>query len=207
VGGVYFRKDAGGQHIQARPRHVNYAHTVPQSPGIGGFSSASAIWLMACLAWFGASWVAYALIFYFTTNRGERKQITGYNWFIHYALMFPEADRPAFWKPPHSPGELPDYIAMYQDRWTYHNSPDTWPADVCSDYYWEGIEYNGKDTYHNDTFTWFLWWTGDRWALSPGVDYEPEEFTFYSDGAEIKDYYRNPHTKKWVHVYMGKRGR
>jgi len=214
-GGVYFKTGPDGKHVQAMPRVWNYTRSPAQkggwgpgspfmSAGIDGWSGAAGLWLMALLAFFAAAWFAYALAHWFTTRYGEKKHITGYNWYMYYGLRFPECERPPFWKPPHSPGELPDFMVTYQGTWMYERSPPEWPGDCPAGYYWEGTPAHGKPTYHADDFEWFLWWLPGLWVLSPGVDYQPAERTFYSSGENIIDYYRNWHTGKWSHVYLGK---
>lgn len=215
-GGVYFKTGPDGKHVQAMPRHVNYARSDLQKgstgslgnfsvSGISGFSYLAVLWMMALLAFFSAMWAAYALIHYFTTEKGERKHITGYNWYIYYGLAFPECERPAFWKPPHSPGDLPDYIAVYQGSWTYEHPPTEWPADACTGYFWEIGDWNGEPRYGTDDLNWHLWWTGTQWCLSPSPGFEPAGLTFYEMTGEMKGYYWNPVTKKYAHVYRGKR--
>lgn len=214
-GGVYFKTGPDGKHVQAMPRTVRYTRSAAQKGGYGaglefssfgidGFSSLASLWMLALLAFFSAAWAAYALVFYFTTKTGERKRITGYNWYIHYGLAFPECERPAFWKPPHSPGDLPDLITVYKGRWTYEHPPTEWPADCCSGYFWEGIEWNGKPSYKTDDVKWLIWWNGIKWVLSPGLGYEPAGLTFYEMTGAMKGYYWNPVTKKYAHVYAGK---
>ncbi|MBA7477989.1 hypothetical protein ES707_13404 [subsurface metagenome] len=213
-GGVYFKKSPDGQHVQAMPRVRNYARSPAQqggwgegspfmSMGIAGFSGAAGIWMLACLAFFSAAWAAYALVFWFTTKTGERKKITGYNWFIHYALRFPEAERPPFWKPPHAIGELPNFLVNYMGMWTYEHSPLEWPVECCSGMYYEGLPCNLKKSYRTDDLKWFLWWKDPVWVLSPDLGFETPNLSFYSPDANIQGYYYNPVTKKYAHVYFG----
>lgn len=213
-GGVYFKRGPDGQHIQAMPRIWHY----PQSPaqlgewgegspfgsgGIKGFSGASALWMLALLGFFGALWTAWALANLFMTDRGEEKHITGYNWYIHYAMRFPEAERPPFWKPPHAINDLPAFIITYRDTWMYAHDPTEWPVSCPGDYYWRGTEFNGKPFYKNDDLTWYIWWDNTNWIVSEGVDYKGVGMTFVSGGADIVDYYQNPVSKRYSHVYFG----
>lgn len=213
-GGVYFKTGPDGKHIQAMPRVWRYTRSPAQqgkwetrSPflgfGMDAWTGASAIWMMALLAFWGAAWATFALIYYFTREPGDEKHITGYNWFMHYAMRFPEAERPPFWQPPHAPNDLPSFIALYKGMWTYEHDPLEWPADACTGYYWPSIPWNDKLSYKTDDFNWHIWWKDPMWVVSPGPGFEPEALTFYSSGAEIVDYYRNPVTKKWTHVYFG----
>lgn len=214
-GGVYFKHSPDGQHIQAMPRVWNYQRTPAQqggwgpgasflSTGIEGFSGAAGLWGLPLLLFCAAMWFYFAGKHQFVEPGMEPKRITGYNWYMHYALAFPECERAPFWKPPHSPGELPNFMATYKGLWTYHHAPPDWPDDCCSDYYWQGVPWNGKPTYHNDNFTWFLWWKPPLWVLSTGVDYEDPPFTYYSPDSEIVGSYKNPETGKCSNVYFGR---
>jgi len=217
-GGVYFKKSPDGQHIQAWPRLVNYTRSPAQRGGFGpfspflgfgieGYSGSAALWLAALIATFGAAWAAYAIAYVFSKPGKEGKHISGYNWYIYYALAFAECEHPPFWKPPHSPGDLPAYIVAYRGRWQYEHAPDEWPAEACGDYYWEGIGWQGKPSYKTDDFNWHIWWRGDLWVVSPGPGFEPEGLTYYrtelENGSKITGYYKNPVTKKLAHVYFG----
>lgn len=213
-GGVYFKKDAAGQHIQAMPRHVRYTRSALQqggwgeeSPflgfGVSGFSGASSLWLLALLAFFGAAWAAYAIANKFRTKKGEEKGITGYNWFIHYALAYPEMHRPPFWEPPHAPGDLPQVICTFQGTWHYEHAPPNWPYYCPSGYYWFKGWWGDCPYFGTDKNDWFLWFSEDRWVLGKTPGIEDPDTTFYSDGENIIDYYRNPVQKKWAHVYQG----
>lgn len=215
LGGVYFKCGPDGQHVQAMPRVWNYTRSPaqqgawgPGSPfgsfGIKGFSGAAGLWGLALLAFGAALWFIFGMSYMFVRAGKEPKKITGYNWYVHYALAFPECERPPFWKPPHSPGELPNFIATYKGLWTYEHAPGEWPTECCSDYYWQGVPWNGKLTYHNDAFTWFLWWKPPVWVLSTGVDYEEPGLTFYSDSDQIMGTYRNPETNNFTNVYWGR---
>jgi hypothetical protein len=214
-GGVYFKAGPDGQHVQAWPRIRKYVRSPAQegawehmSPflgfGIKGFTGSAALWMAACVAFFGAAWAAYALVTLFMASGKEPKKISGYNWFIHYALAFPEAERPPFWKPPHAPGDLPHYISVYQGRYTYETSPDGWSDDCASAYYWPGMMWNGKRSYRDDDFNWFLWWDGADWICSPSLDFKPPNKTFVSTTGDIRGYYQCAATLKYTHVYYGK---
>lgn len=159
---------------------------------------------MALLGFYGALWLEYAITYYFMTEDQRKKKITGYNWFIYYALAFPEAQRPPFWKPPHSPGDLPDYICTYQGTWTYEHSPPEWPAWSPAGYYWYRGDFNGEPSYRTDNYNYYLWWRGDVWVLSKVLGMEEPTTTFYSPTSEIRARYLNPVKNKRAHVYFGK---
>lgn len=205
-GGVYF-KTGSSQHIQAMPRNVNYTRVGPQGLYRDAFSTAAFFWFLALLAYYAADWAVYGASWLFSRPGQEPKRISGYCWFIHYALTFPERDEfHPFWQPPHAPGDLPNHVVTYQGKWTYYNSPPAWPADCCSGYYWESpIPWNSRTAYRTDDMNWHIWWTGTVWAISPSPGFEPADKTFYSPGPDINAWYKNPVTGKVCHVYNGKR--
>lgn len=206
-GGVYFKTGRPGQHIQAMPRNIRYMRIGAQGRYRDAYSAAGAFWALALIAFFGTLWAAYALANLFTDRNGESKRISGYNWYVHYALTFPERDEfHPFWKPPHAPGDLPNYVTVYRGRWMYEHTPPELPDDCPGGYYWESpIPWNGKPAYRTDDYNWHIWWTGTVWALSPAPGFEPADKTFYSSSGEITGWYDNPVTHKTAHVYNGKR--
>jgi len=214
-GGVYFKHSPDGQHIQAMPRAVRksrmlYPRTFGESSkwsmgfGISAFTGMAGLWMLALLSFFGAAWVAYALVFWFFDRSGARKKISGYNWYMHYAMMFPEEDWFPFWKPPRAPNDLPEYIATYEGMWMYEHTPPEWPADCCGGFYYPGMVWNGEPSFRTDDYEWFLWWRGDVWVLSKSLGWEDPPTTFYSIDPGIRGYYKNTVTKKYGHVYFGK---
>lgn len=204
-GGVYFKTGRPGQHIQAMPRHVNYSRIGTQGRFRDAYSAAGAFWALALIAAFGTTWAAYALANLFIDRNGESKRITGYNWYIHYALTFPEAEALPFWKPPHAMGVRPDYFAVVKGRWMYHLEEPDWPDYCCGGYYWYDGEWNGKPEYKTDDRVWWIWWKDPHWVISWGLDIELPDTTYYSVGDNINDYYYNPVQKTYAIVYIGTR--
>ncbi len=218
-GGVYFKKSPDGQHVQAMPRVWNYTRSAAQiggwgegspfmSTGIKGYSGAAAFWLAALLGFYAAYWAIFGLCYLFYKTGKEPKKISGYNWYIYYALAFPECERPPFFQPPHAPNELPNFLVNYQGLWTYEHSPLEWPVEACSGNYYEGLPCNLKKSYRTDDRKWSLWWKDPMWVLSPDLGFETPGLTFYrselEDHGKITGYYRNPVTKKFAHVYFGR---
>ncbi|MCK5616905.1 hypothetical protein KAR91_84365 [Candidatus Pacearchaeota archaeon] len=213
-GGVYFKSGPDGQHIQKMPRVWHYPRTPAQegawghgsgffSTGAKGFSGASALWMLALLGFFGALWVTWALANLFITKEGGEKHITGYNWYIHYAMRFPEAERPPFWKPPRAVNDMPAFIVTYRNTWTYEHTPLEWPGESPTDYYWEYATYNDKPAYLGDDRKWWLYWEDPIWVLSTVLGEKPAGFYYESSGGDIVDYYQNPVSKRFSHVYFG----
>lgn len=202
-GGVYYARDKSGLHIRARPRFHAYPHTKPQSPGIGGFSVASAFWHLLLLSLYGAAWATFALIHLFRGKDGREKHITGFNWYIYYALIFPEAESFPLWAPPHTPTRLPEYVATYDGTWQYHHLPEQWPVWCPGGYYWQMGIYNGKDYYRTDDWIWFLWWKDPQWVLSRALGGEDPFTTYYYTGVAASGWYYNAAHDRWTHVYLG----
>lgn len=202
-GGVYFKSGRYGQHVQRMPRSVLRPKSIGQLAGVQGYTGAAAIWLLALLGFFALAWAAFALAHYFYDKKGERKRLTGFNWYMHFSIMLPDQGGVPFWKPPHAPNELPKWVVTYKGTWTYRHTPDEWPDESPADYYWYGMMWNGKQSWRTDDFNWHIWWKDPGWVVSPSPGFEPEGLTFYSDGANVWDYYRNPITKNYIHVYVG----
>lgn len=202
-GGNYFKRGVDGTHLQAMPRNVYNVRAGPQMAGVSNYSGMAAIWHLALLTFFWAAWHAFALVNLFTDDDGRSKKITGYNWYIHYWILFPEEERLPFWQPPRKRGDLPSYIVTWQGLTMYRKTPDVWPAHCSAGYYYPGLEWNGAPSYRTDDMHWFLWWTGVSWCLSLGLDFEDPATTYYSDGIEINDWYRNAANNSWAHVYVG----
>lgn len=213
-GGIYYKKDKSGQHIQKMPRYWNYTRTPAQvggwgwgSPfaasGISGFSGASLFWLAALVASYAIIWALFALAYLFYTLKGERKRITGYNWYLHFALGYPRAKRPPLWKPPKTPTEFPDRIAVYEESWSYERREIDFPDESPTAYYDFGGFFNGQNYYLAKEEGWELWWKDPVWVLSPGRGQEPAGKTYYSEGAESVGIYINPVTGSNTHVSLG----
>lgn len=215
-GGVYFKRGPEGQHVQAMPRTVKYVRSPAQqgqfgegSPfgmsGIKGFSGAAEIWLLALCAFFAASWWAYAWTWYFFKPGHEPKKISGYMWYIHYALLFPEEERPPFWMAPHSPYDLPDFMVTYEGMWTYRRDPTDWAVDVNSEYYYEAGVHGGKSYFRSSNGDWFIWWSPPNWIISKGIGDLAGFTTFFKVGDPIDGRYENPVTGKFSIAYIGHR--
>lgn len=203
-GGNYF-KTGDSQHIQAMPRVTRYTRTPAQTGNISMFSTMAVFWMLLGLAFWWSAWAAYALIYTISTRRRPSPhKITGYNWFIHYAMMFPEEERPPFWKPPHAPGDLPEYIITSGGRFEYYHEQPDWPLDRPADYFWDWMPVNMKPCYKDDFSKWFLWWNDPTWVVSRDAGFLTPGFTYYGQQPEIKGWYKNPDNKKRCHVYPGK---
>lgn len=203
-GGVYFKKSPDGQHIQSMPRIVHYTRSGLQGAFVSQYTGMSALWHLALVAFFGAAWATFALIHWFRKPGQEPKKITGFMWYVHYGMRFPETESPAFWKPPHSPGDLPSYIVTSGTHGHFEHAPPDWADDYPGGYFWPKFPWNEKLFYGTDDGNWSIWWKDPMWVVSPSPGFEPADKTYYSTNDDITDWYQNPVTKKYIHVYIGK---
>jgi len=204
-GGMYFKTDGSIIHAQKMPRVARYSRMGFQGFMIGGFSAAAAFWMLALLGAWAAIWAIYAASNLFRKPGRRPSRITGYMWFIHYALMFPEAESLPFWKPPHSPGDLPWYVVTYRGAWMYDHTEDFWPIECCAGYYWKGMVWGGKRSYRTDNYDWHIWWGGTFWLISPSPGFTPVNRTFHGTGPDISGYYQHVTSKRWAHCYFSRR--
>lgn len=100
LGGVYFKRDNSGQHVQAMPRTVRYQRVGAQGGNVGNFSECAGIWKEVLTLAMLAAWALFALIHWWITLDERKIKITGYNWFIHYNMKrLAEGKDPILWPP------------------------------------------------------------------------------------------------------------
>lgn len=160
--------------------------------------------MMVLTSAFVVAWAAFALAWKFTTKFGERKNITGYNWYMHYGMARMAQDYLLFWKPPHSPTDLPDYVVYFLGASTFRHRPEDWEDIAPTGYYYIGELYNGRPTYICDDRPWVIWWKDPMWVISDWQGHEPPGMTYYSPGDQINDEYQIPDTANWATVNISK---
>lgn len=225
-GGVYFKRGTDGQHVQALPRRVRYT-TWPNSGaqergilkaktrgfgsglkgflnGVGMFSAMAGIWLAILLLAMGVLWSGFALHNLYVDKTGRGKKISGYNWFMHFALAGEGGNQLPFWKPPHAQHDRPDFYVVYKGRWMYDHAPEEWPDETPSDYYWLIGELNGKNWYATDNRRWNIFWDGSDWCMTQAPGEWVPDVSWKSVDDEPFGYYQNPDTGSFSHVYNGK---
>ena len=204
-GGNYFKHSPDGQHIQAMPRHVKFAHSEARMFGVKGMSFASPIWMLALIAGYAIAWAGFAAYHYFTSETSGPHRISGYNWYIHYAMIFPETERPPMWRPPAGPYQLPNFIATgYRDLEMYYITQEQWPAWWPFDYFTDrGQTHLGDIVYETDNGIWFLWWNGERWIVSRGAGNVEIGWTWFGTTFEINGQYHNPGRNHDLDIWPG----
>jgi hypothetical protein len=202
-GGVYFKTQKGQIHCQAMPRAIAGIGFNLISEGINRWTMAAGMWSTVLLLMLAEVWAEFARTYLVEGVDGVAHEITGYMWYMKYAMMYPETVHEPFWQPPHNPGDLPYFVITYQGRWLYDHTPDQWPDDCCAGYYWKFTTYNGQWAYETDDHMWDLWWNGTDWVISPALGIVIPGKTFYSMDHKLQDYYKNPDTHKTAHCYFG----
>lgn len=177
-GGVYFKKDAAGQHIQAMPRSVRKASmrspvTPPESPGgsraagIGGFTAASIIAVLIMAAVLLTLWVAYAVSKWYMTKRNEKKRLEARKWILHFNIMREAKNLPSYTTPPIEPTDLPEFVIAgpHFEKWTQNM-------------YMQPNEIGGKPWYKRpytevDPDHFSLWYHEGTWYISMWPEWPP----------------------------------
>lgn len=165
-GGVYFKKDNSGQHVQAKPRHVHNSFGGMGSviTGMAPFSKGDMTlsWSMGVAAWvflillgLTMPWVNWSEIFLYMEGEHPPQKLTGYNWFLHFNVIRCAKKKPTWWTPPKTPYNLPDGI-----------STAIFPQLDHMNFYVAGF-YNGDTYFKSHDGNWFNWWSGSSWIISP----------------------------------------
>jgi len=171
---------------------------------------AALLWGAILIASYSAAWSAFALAWYFITKAGEKKKITGYNWFVHYFLIRDPLLDGHLWRPLPEPFGYPNFVVTYNGLWIYQRHPATWPAECPADYYniipdtW----YQGKQVYRGDVRGWYLWWSLYEWILSPqiGVKTPCHHYLGKKWRVKIRGRYTSPCTGSYADVFFGAPG-
>jgi hypothetical protein len=187
-GGVYFKKDNAGQHIQVMPRSIRKASLespmiAPESPELNraamrdAFSGAAWWWMLVIALAAITGWVLFAGEFTYGLDEDRQKKISGYNWFMHFNVIRNAKGKPPRIHPPNSPSDLP--VAEATSGYNPLN---------YSNFYDAGM-YNGKKLYKSQDGKWYTWWLDPSWVISnqPGQAEEPP-YWFRLDESEFGDY-------------------
>lgn len=165
-GGVYFKKDSAGQHIQAMPRTVRYTRTGIQGKGVAGFSMIAGLWALALVLAFIPAWIMFAFVFTWLTASGVYITLTCWNWFVHYNQYRALMDYNPYWAPPRSPTDLPDRVCMTEHTLPFTTPPPFGPYDCTAYYQYAGI-YNDKGFWESYDKNWYIWYKDEHYYISP----------------------------------------
>ena len=183
-GGIYFKKDNYGQHIQTMPRAIRKA-SMQGTIELAGHSRGNRLayinsWTHIATIW--AMKAAYIFLIGFLEMAEERtsdltkskgKKLTGWNWFTHLNVPRVAEGLPPYTYPPrgadprygdqdYKPWKLPTYTIVGKD-----NDVETiglYPAGYGGTH--KGKPYYLPDHYKSNNV---LWWDDDRWILSSGI--------------------------------------
>jgi len=175
-GGVYFKKDNSGQHIQAMPRHIYNTfggtpppyiptHSFSRGSYINSWSNLAGLWGLAFVGASMATWAAFAVVFSLFVKSGVWKHVSGWNWFTHFNIERQVNGYLPYWKAPPAPDFLPPLVLALEGTKAYSQTPPL-PIDDPTDYYWAAWWYNEKRSYQSDSKEWVIWWTGVGWVCS-----------------------------------------
>lgn len=188
-GGVYFKKDHTGQHVQAWPRVIHGSSlTRPAGPAVpSGTSRAglsrswcalSGIWADVIVGTIALFWALVAGIWLWTTKKGDRVKLTNWNWFTHFNMPRYTTALPVYTEPPIGPGLLPDYV-MWGDFF----------GKYVHMMYASDTIYEGHIVWHMRTrlegYTkYYLWFHIDRWYIADWVGLPLEHHWWYRIDAD-----------------------
>jgi hypothetical protein len=176
-GGVYFKKDSAGQHIQAMPRRVRKFSMEspviwPSSPGgsraayIKSFTYVAGQWLGIAILYIPLLilWQMFAKKEDYKKGKKKPRKLNNRQWFVHYNVWRNAAGLPIYITPPRSSVTLPAYVA----RGSYLNSHEKSNMNFYEkDGLIHGRPWYGKDTNKYDTHPYTLWSDGSDYYISP----------------------------------------
>lgn len=192
-GGVYFKKDNSGQHIQAMPRrYKTISMTTPVIPPASpGGSRAAYIHAWTNMARFYAYitvfvyfplWVQWAIENKSYLPKSEGKKLSVYQWFSHLNIKRLAENLPPYTYPPkgaspqygdqgYRPYKLPNFTIV--GKYCLQETIGLYAAGYSG-------TYNDKPYYlpdHQPSYK-TLWWTGEWWVLSQGLGEFGEHWWF-----------------------------
>ena len=203
-GGVYFKKDNTGQHVQAMPRSVRKASMEgpvirPHSPG-GSRSAYTKSWTYVASMWgililtvYLPLWIAKTLGWRHEDKKGNNVKLTPWGWFTHFNILRSAKGLPIYWRPPRSPKHLPD-MTIVGDNWMvyYSTGLPSRQHDTIGLYKASGGgTFNGKPYYIADVYSKGLWWDNTQWVVSGNMGTHMDPY-WYKTGTDPIGVYQ-PH--------------
>jgi hypothetical protein len=190
MGGVYYKKDGSGQHVQSMPRHV-YTTFGGQHYGNEPLVKGSRAiyinsWTRVASA-YAVLMLLDALILFSDWARGQ-KGIYGKNkqhkrnlrqWFMHYNVSRFARGLPPYTLPPRSPEDLPVWtatgFATYVHTWNFYEA---------------NILYNGKPYF----YSWagpdsVIQWNGENWEIYANLNPNLPNYHWTKEGLGVEGLY------------------
>jgi hypothetical protein len=168
-GGVYFKKDRSGQHIQAMPKKYRQKkfdiltsggqHVILPGPNAPPFVSFCG-WFWAVVAAYGlaVSWAQFSETFLWIVPGANRLvKMSGYHWYMHFNITRAGSYLPLYMVPPRTPQELPE--------WT---GKSKWFGLLTMNFYPDGTN-EGRNYFICREENLCLWWYGVGWIISRGL--------------------------------------
>lgn len=193
-GGVYFKKDASGQHIQAMPRHVynTFGGTMPpilhhsatsRWVNIFAFTKASRAFFYLAAAGAISGFGEIAEFWLWPTKSGMRKRLAAYHWWMHYNTIRYAKGLPPYTIPPKSLKDYPSFVITGKE----------WGQNTLN-MYKSDIKHAGYPFYRMQVNPWwwqewFLFREGDTNYISNNLGHEPgQDYWTKPDGEETGIY-------------------
>lgn len=187
-GGVYFKKDNSGQHVQSFPRSIRKLSMKKstlitgfsdiRAGNISSFSTAAAWWVMLIAgAIFYVLYKAFSLEWEYQLREGGTIILPPYQWFMHFNATRPRRKLPPMAIPPKTPLDIPAA-----------ETTTDFPPLSYQNFYDIGV-WNGKKLYQSQDQKWHCWWLDPSWIISetPGESEEPP-YWYRIDESPFGDY-------------------
>jgi hypothetical protein len=176
-GGVYFKHDNAGQHIQSMPRGIHRAQFGSRSLYNRIFSECLYRWKALLLTVMAVFWYEFAKREFFTKKDGIKVRLPPGYWFNHYNVKRIYLEENVWYYPPNHVNETPPYYSAGKAFGEYGNP--LYPAG----------EYNGKTKYKFGVGPLFLWWDGSMWWVSSWPGYTPPNYCWFRPSPDIDGTY------------------
>jgi hypothetical protein len=183
-GGVYFKKDNSGQHIQGALRHVKShqgSHIdrfgegppgIPYDLYVKMFTLLAARWWILVAAQIILPWTRWANEQVLEKTHGHPERITNWMWFVHYNQMRQVHGLPPYPYPPKSQQIIPTYVSQ----------GSKWPDDTMM-FYNTGI-WDGEPYYVDEQTKLVLFWHAGGWYIAQELIWPIVGDYYYHDGLD-----------------------
>jgi hypothetical protein len=182
-GGVYFKKDSAGQHIQAMPRHVYntfggwispppHMPPMPRMEYLSSFTAVAEKYAFLAIYLLILAWLKYATENKSNKGKSKGKKIDARKWYLRHNVHRARLGLPLYDVPPRGPSELPTYTMVGKD-WDFYFENQTQNL-----YPLQGL-FHGKPWYKRDMESWtaascYLFYEDGSWYISVSPGLTPE---------------------------------